>query len=62
MTGHTEQARLVAMLQNELIGWAALSRLSARKVYAGVADLSIYIGPQYRGQGCRQTAFAGPYR
>jgi phosphinothricin acetyltransferase len=49
--GHTEEARLVAILQNEVIGWAALSRISTRKVYAGVGDVSIYISPQARGQG-----------
>ncbi len=34
-----------------LVGWAALSPVSARPVYAGVAEVSIYIDPAHRGKG-----------
>jgi phosphinothricin acetyltransferase len=34
-----------------VIGWAALSRVSPRAVYAGVAEVSIYIAEPHRGRG-----------
>ncbi len=43
---------LVAELQSEEIaGWASLNPYSPRLAYAGVADLSIYIRRDLRGQG-----------
>ena len=48
---HLREPRLVAIINHELAGWAALRPVSARKVYAGVAEVSIYIGEDYRGQG-----------
>jgi len=48
--GHSKTCRLVARLENEILGWAALSPVSSRCVYAGVAELSIYISDKYRGQ------------
>ena len=32
-------------------GWAALSPVSSRCVYAGVAEVSVYVGERYRGEG-----------
>ncbi|HUS95000.1 MAG TPA: GNAT family N-acetyltransferase, partial [Patescibacteria group bacterium] len=34
-----------------VIGWAALSPVSGRCVYAGVAEVSIYVAADVRGQG-----------
>lgn len=34
-----------------LLGWAALSPVSSRCVYAGVAEVSVYVGEAARGQG-----------
>lgn len=34
-----------------IIGWCALSHVSTRKVYKGVAECTIYISSKYRGQG-----------
>ncbi|WP_289142740.1 arsinothricin resistance N-acetyltransferase ArsN1 family A [uncultured Brevibacillus sp.] len=44
-------AVLVAVLEDEIIGWASLNRYSHRSAYDGVADLSIYIERTYRGKG-----------
>lgn len=49
--GHLEACRLVAKLDDTVVGWAALSGVSSRCVYAGVAEVSIYIGENARGQG-----------
>lgn len=49
--GHITSCRLVARLGTKVLGWAALSPTSSRCVYAGVAEVSIYIGEEYRGKG-----------
>jgi len=43
--------RLVAQLAGEVVGWAALSRASARHCYAGVYENSVYVAPEVRGLG-----------
>lgn len=53
--GHLQQCRLVAALDNAVVGWAALSPVSSRCVYAGVAELSIYIDAFARGKGVGKT-------
>jgi phosphinothricin acetyltransferase len=34
-----------------IVGWAALSQASSRRVYAGVAEVSIYVTESARGRG-----------
>jgi L-amino acid N-acyltransferase YncA len=48
---HLRGHRLVARADGLLVGWAALSAVSGRAVYAGVAENSIYIAAAARGQG-----------
>lgn len=48
--GHCETCRLVARVGNTILGWAALSPVSSRCVYAGVGEVSIYISKKYQGQ------------
>lgn len=48
--GHLKHSRLVALEEGQVIGWAALSPVSGRCVYAGVAEVSVYIAPEYRGK------------
>lgn len=55
---HLREPRLVAIVNKDIAGWAALSPASARKVYAGVAEVSIYIGKEYRGQGIGSALLA----
>jgi L-amino acid N-acyltransferase YncA len=49
--GHRKDCRLVARNGGHVIGWAVLSPVSARAVYAGVAEVSVYIAEAARGQG-----------
>ena len=42
---------LVARVDDRMAGWAALSPTSGRRVYAGVAEVSIYIKAAMRGKG-----------
>ncbi|AIQ38006.1 L-amino acid N-acyltransferase YncA [Paenibacillus sp. PastF-3] len=46
---------LVAVREDEVIGWASLNPYSHRCAYNGVADLSIYIDRHFRGQGIGNT-------
>lgn len=50
---HHKECRLVYRVGNEVLGWAALSPTSARWVYRGVAEVSIYIkeGEHRKGLG-----------
>ncbi|MFL6336200.1 MAG: GNAT family N-acetyltransferase [Pyrinomonadaceae bacterium] len=49
---HLRACRLVVLAEgNGVAGWAALSPVSARKVYAGVAEVSVYVGGAFRGRG-----------
>jgi L-amino acid N-acyltransferase YncA len=49
--GHLRVCRLVARHQKEVLGWAALSPVSSRCVYAGVVEVSVYVAARARGQG-----------
>jgi phosphinothricin acetyltransferase len=40
-----------AGLADAVLGWAALSPVSARTVYAGVAEVSVYVAVDARGRG-----------
>jgi L-amino acid N-acyltransferase YncA len=48
---HLPQCRLAARIPGRVIGWAALSPVSRRLCYAGVAEVSVYISNTYRGHG-----------
>lgn len=48
---HLSFGRIVALSDQELVAWAALSSVSSREVYAGVAEFSIYVAKDQRGQG-----------
>lgn len=48
--GHLKICRVVAEYEQLIIGWAALSPVSGRCVYAGVAEVSIYVSAGHRGR------------
>ena len=49
--GHLECCRIVAESAEGVVGWAALAPVSTRPVYAGVAEVSIYLADAARGRG-----------
>jgi L-amino acid N-acyltransferase YncA len=49
--GHLHVCRLVARVADAVVGWAALTPYSRREVYAGVAEVSVYVSERARGQG-----------
>jgi L-amino acid N-acyltransferase YncA len=48
---HAVECRLVARSADEVVGWAALSPVSKRRVYRGVAEVSVYVHAETRGRG-----------
>jgi L-amino acid N-acyltransferase YncA len=50
-SSHLPHCRLVARSDENIAGWAALSPVSKRRVYSGVAETSIYIAGSFRGFG-----------
>jgi L-amino acid N-acyltransferase YncA len=53
--GHIQACNIVARVEDKILGWAALSSVSGRCVYAGVAEVSVYVGQKYRGKKIGQT-------
>jgi L-amino acid N-acyltransferase YncA len=48
---HLSMCRLVALRGDEVVGWAALSAVSSREVYRGVAEVSVYVADGAQGKG-----------
>ncbi len=48
---HLSSCRLVARSADQILGWAALSPVSSRRVYRGVAEVSLYVAEAARGRG-----------
>ncbi|RXE56385.1 phosphinothricin acetyltransferase [Methanoculleus taiwanensis] len=56
--GHIRSCRFVAVGNGKILGWAALSPYSGRPVYAGVAEVSVYVGKDARGLGVGSALLA----
>jgi L-amino acid N-acyltransferase YncA len=48
---HIPGCSLVARSGEMVLGWVALSQVSIREVYSGVAEVSIYVGERFHGKG-----------
>lgn len=48
---HLEICRIALLKNTEMAGWAALTPVSSRCVYAGVAEVSVYVATNFRGKG-----------
>jgi L-amino acid N-acyltransferase YncA len=59
--GHLARPRLVAVEAggSRVLGWAALSPVSDRCAYAGVAEVSVYVDPAAAGRGVGSALLAG---
>jgi L-amino acid N-acyltransferase YncA len=53
--GRLPDHRLVAVDDQRVVGWAALSPTSSRECYAGVAEHSVYVRADARGRGVGRT-------
>ena len=48
--GHLKHSRFVIKLNDKTVGWIALSPVSNRCNYSGVAEVSVYIHPDFNGK------------
>tara|TARA_B100000497_G_scaffold126326_1_gene164914 strand:+ start:1740 stop:2231 length:492 start_codon:yes stop_codon:yes gene_type:complete len=48
---HFPFGRIAAYITGNMLGWASLSPVSSRCVYAGVAEVSVYVSQDARGKG-----------
>ena len=48
---HSAKPRLIAIENDEILGWAAITPVSGRCVYAGVGEVSVYVSTKARGKG-----------
>jgi phosphinothricin acetyltransferase len=55
---YLQLARLVAVSGDRVIGWAALSPVSDRCAYKGVAEVSVYVAADARGRGVGRRLLA----
>lgn len=53
--GKLPDHRFVAVEDGRVLGWAALTPVSDREVYRGVAEVSIYLHPDAQGRGLGRT-------
>jgi len=51
---HRPDCRLVALEQGTVVGWAAVSPVSKRPAYAGVAEVSVYVAREHQSRGVGQ--------
>ena len=57
-SAHLAEPRLVVQVKGHIVAWAALSQVSARRVYAGVTEVSIYVESRFQGQGIGDALLA----
>jgi phosphinothricin acetyltransferase len=55
---HLPAARLIAHQDDSIVGWAAFSQVSQRRVYVGVAEVSVYVATTARGSGVGRKLLA----
>ena len=53
--GRLPDHRYVALDEGEVVGWVAVTPVSARPVYAGVVEHSVYVDPGVHGRGVGAT-------
>ncbi|MBA3366302.1 MAG: N-acetyltransferase [Actinobacteria bacterium] len=56
---HLRNPRLAALLGGRVVGWAALTPVSSRCVYAGVAEVSVYVARDVRNRGVGRILLEG---
>ena len=54
-SSHLASCRIIMQEDGNVIGWATLTPVSSRCVYAGVAEVSVYVDPEHSGKGIGLT-------
>jgi len=55
---HLDFCRISIFNKNKMLGWTALTPVSSRCVYSGVAEVSVYVATDARGKGIGKTLLA----
>ena len=55
---HLHEPRLVTRADKTILAWVVLSPVSSRRVYSGIAEVSLYVAIKYRGQGVGSALLA----
>ena len=48
---HLKFCRLVAVMEDKIVGFAALSPISSAPAYSGACEFSVYINPEFKRMG-----------
>jgi L-amino acid N-acyltransferase YncA len=48
---HVKNCRLIAIENDKVLGWAALTAVSDNCMFTGVAEVSVYVAENWRGKG-----------
>jgi L-amino acid N-acyltransferase YncA len=56
-TLHLNSCKIVAEDDDLIMGWAALTSVSSRCIYAGVAEVSVCVNPEHTGKGIGLALF-----
>jgi L-amino acid N-acyltransferase YncA len=59
---HLPDHRFVARRGDRVVGWVALAPVSRRRVYAGVAEVSVYVADGARGEGVGRVLLSAVVR
>lgn len=57
-TSHDSTCRLVAVKEDIVVGWIAISAVSKRIVYRGVGEVSIYVSKKVKNKGIGTVLFS----
>lgn len=52
---YIQSCRIVALIEDNVVGFAMLSQVSKREVYKGVVEVSVYITQKFRGKHIGET-------
>lgn len=55
---HLADCRLVYLQDDRIVGWVALSPMSSRACYRGVAEISVYVARDFSGRGIGSALLA----
>jgi len=56
---YLDHSRIVAVEENEIVGWGGLMPVSSRECYRGAAEISVYVHQQHQRKGIGRELLKG---